>query len=154
MGRRQRGRTYNTDHSAVLGHIVRLDLLDEAQGEENGKEANEAEAQGPAPRSTLHVESCVCGTRKGKRDPLALLLAGVRRGREVKRRKSGRRRCRQARCSRTYPTGCWRRRNPRFRRRDVKWLVERGRESRMAARSNLFECVALNFWRREICPLA
>jgi hypothetical protein len=56
--------TYNTDHRPVLGHIVRLDLLDEAQRKEKGKEPNEAEANGPAPRSTLHVESCVWKEKK------------------------------------------------------------------------------------------
>ncbi len=67
----KRGKTYNTDHSPVLGDIVRLNLLDEAQGKEKGKEADEAEAQGPAPRSTLHVESCVRNEKKKKKPSCA-----------------------------------------------------------------------------------
>jgi hypothetical protein len=40
---------YNTNHSSVLGNIVGLYLLDESSRKEEAKEANDAEAQGPAP---------------------------------------------------------------------------------------------------------
>jgi hypothetical protein len=60
-------RTYNTDNSAVLRDIVGADLLDEAQRKEEGKEANEAEAEGPAPGSTFHVDSLSGEKRKGKK---------------------------------------------------------------------------------------
>lgn len=80
----KRGSTYNTDDGAVLGDIVRLDLLDEAQREDQGKEPDQAQAEGPAPRSTFHVESFVCKEGK-KNNLLALLLAGGRRVKEMKR---------------------------------------------------------------------
>ena len=75
-------------------------MLDEAQREEEGKEPNEAQAEGPAPRSTLHVESCVVERRKQTTTLFALLLAGGEKG--VKKMKPGEER---ARSSRTVPTG-------------------------------------------------
>lgn len=47
--------TYNTDNSAHGLDVIRgMSLLDEASREEEGKEAQDAEAQGPASRSVLH----------------------------------------------------------------------------------------------------
>lgn len=46
--------TYNTDNSAHSLSVVGVGLLDEASREEEGKEAQDAEAQGPASRSVLH----------------------------------------------------------------------------------------------------
>jgi hypothetical protein len=74
------GAQINTNDGAVLRDIVRLDLLDEAQREEEGKEPNEAQAEGPAPRSTLHVESCVVKRREQTTTLFALLLAGGEKG--------------------------------------------------------------------------
>lgn len=54
MERREMRATYNTDNSAHSLSVVGMGLLDKASREEEGKEAQDAEAQGPASRSVLH----------------------------------------------------------------------------------------------------
>lgn len=71
--------TYNTDNSAHgLDIVGSVGLLDEASREEEGKEAQDAEAQGPASRSVLHYwklwRRMVEEERKTENNPAAAVV--------------------------------------------------------------------------------
>lgn len=69
--------TYNTDNSAHSLSVIGVGLLDKASGEEEGKEAQDAEAQGPASRSVLHYWKLwrrIMEGRKKKNNPAARVV--------------------------------------------------------------------------------
>ena len=67
--------TYNTDNSAhSLNILGGMSLLDEASREEEGKEAQDAEAQGPASRSVLHYWKLWRSNVEGRKKTTPLLL--------------------------------------------------------------------------------